>query len=442
MSKKTTVTFSKRNIYQAKSGRWVFRKKVNGIAIYRTLKCTDKQTDPRYIPAAVITEAEGIYALALGGRQEDLTETKIRQDKVCTIGEIIAAFLAWPLTKLLTSKTRRSYVSQLYQIIAEIHCPEYKSVSGSRTAGADGDSLIDRRNRKINAMSSKILTSDLINIWISKRLDRGPVYASHEIRPEKDTKDLTKKELRRTLISIRTCVCRARSIFAQEGRSTGELMCKQHGAYKDLKLPDTLSEFLGKKTPKPGKNKYKVPNKFEILDLINGLPELYKSHPEAYKAFKIAYGTGLRLDEIRNLKWSDIGDEDDDFLLTLEETKNGDERTNEFLGERLFEELYAMRSDKVYVIGGGSAYRRNQLGNDVSSYFRSKDWTRNKCLHELRKYFGCLLARETGDLVAVMHALGHQDASTTRDYYHDKIGKTHNPDFSASLPAPGLSAAA
>ena len=441
--KKRKIKFSIKSIFQTKAGRWVVRKLVDGKSIYRTLKCRVERTDSRRIPEEVLDEAEHLVLLAMNGQEEELEKTRTRKEKVATIGEIIAAFLAWPLVKTLAAKSRRSYISSLYQIIAEIHCPEFANITGSRaSADGKGDSLMDRRNRKINKMSSNILTSDLINNWIAKRLDRGPQYQAHEIRPEKDTDDLTKKELRRTLITIRTTVCRARSIFSPEGRSTGELMCKKHGAYKDLKMPDTLDEFRGKKTPKPGKNKYKAPGKVEILDLIRGLPELYKSHPEAYKAFKIAYGTGLRLGEINKLKWSDIGDEDDGYLLTLEETKNGDERTNEFLGERLFEELYAMKSDKVFVIGGDSNYRRYQLGKDVSAYFRSKDWTRNKCLHELRKYFGCLLARETGDLIAVMHALGHQDSSTTHNYYHDKIGKTPNPDFAASLPAPGLTVAA
>ena len=440
--KKTTVKFTDRNIFRTESGRWVFRKRVNGKSIYRTLECRDEQTDPRRIPAPVIAECEGIYALALGYREEELEALRERKGKAATIGEIIAAFLAWPLTKLLAKKTRASYANQLYQIIAEIHFPEYGDIGGSRSTGPDGNSMIDRRNRKINKLSSNILTADLINQWISKRIERGPVYGAHEIRPEKDSDELTKKEMRRTLVSIRTSIVRARSIFAKDARVTGDLMDPNHGAYKDLKLPESLDGFMEKKTPKPGKNKYKAPNKIEILDLISGLPELYKTHPEAYKAFKIAYATGLRLGEIRQLKWSDIGDDDDGYTITIEETKNGDERTNEYLGERLFEELYKMRSDKVFVIGGGSHYRTSQLGKDVTAYFRSKGWRRNKCLHELRKYFGCLLARETGDLVTVMHALGHKSASTTRDYYHDKIGKSHNPDFAASLPSPGLSAAA
>ena len=101
-----------------------------------------------------------------------------------------------------------------------------------------------------------------------------------------------------------------------------------------------------------------------------------------------------------------------------------------------------MKSDPVFVIGGGPAYRKHHLGKDVSAYFRSKGWNRNQCLHELRKYFGCLLAKETKDLSVVMRALGHQDLATTQNYYHDQIGETHNPDFAASLPAPGLEAAA
>ena len=157
-------------------------------------------------------------------------------------------------------------------------------------------------------------------------MKRGPVYQGHEVLPEKDSGEMTKKELRRVLLSMRTKLVDARAIFAKNSRSTGNLMCSDTGAYKDLKLPESLDEFLNAKTPNPGKKKYKAPSRVEILDLISGLPELHRTHPEAYKAFKIAYGTGLRIDEIRKLKWSDISDIDDKYKIILEETKNRADR--------------------------------------------------------------------------------------------------------------------
>ena len=443
MRKQKRVSFKlhPRNIFQTESGSWVFRKKVNKKAIYRTLTSRDKPTQAGRIPPAVMREAEDLFAMLLGGQEEELEATKSRKERVATMGEIIDAWWAWPYVKLLTPRTSKDYVNAMLKMICEVHLPEFESIAGSRKSNRDGLSLNDRRLAAVRKLSSNILTADLINQFIAKRLARGVCYRAHEIQNKSDSGEMTKKEMRRVLRSIRGCVVAARNLFASNGK-TGDLMDPNDGAYKDLKLPETLNEFKGKKTPNPGKGKYKAPSRVEILDLIHGLPELHKTHPEAYKAFKIAYGTGLRCNEIRSLKWEDIGDETENYKITLEETKNGNERVNEYLGERLFLELWKMKSDPVYVIGGGPEYRRHHLGKDVAAYFRSKGWTRNQCLHELRKYFGCMLARETGDLVEVMHALGHADPQTTADYYHDKIGKTHNPDFAASLPAPGLEAVA
>lgn len=446
--KKRSFKLTPGNIRRTKTGAWVFRKMINKQEIFRTLKTRAETTHADRIPPAVMKEAEDLYAMLLGGREEELKATKSRKERAATIGEIIEAFEAWPLTRSLTKKTRSGYINAFYSVIASVHLTEYADVAGSRVSGEPvrknrpTQSKVLKRNQLIGKMSSNILTGDLVNRWIKIRMKRGPVYQGHEVLPEKDSGEMTKKELRRVLLSMRTKLVDARAIFAKNSRSTGNLMCSDTGAYKDLKLPESLDEFLNAKTPNPGKKKYKAPSRVEILDLISGLPELHRTHPEAYKAFKIAYGTGLRIDEIRKLKWSDISDIDDKYKIILEETKNGDERVNEYLGERLYLELWKMKSDPVFVIGGGLTYRKHQLGKDVSTYFRSKGWSRIQCLHELRKYFGCLLAKESKDLSVVMRALGHSDLSTTQNYYNDQIGETHNPDFAASLPAPGLEAAA
>ena len=435
--KKTALKLTPKNIYQTDSGRWVFRKKINKQAIFRTLTSRAEPTDDVPIPEEVLNEVEGIIGLLLAGFKEELKATKSRKAKVATIGQIIDAWWAWPQVKLLTRRTSKDYVNTLLKIICEVHLPEFSDIAGSPKSKRNVLSKNDLRLAAVRKLSSNILNADLISKFIAIRLERGVCYRSYEIQNESDEGDLSKKEMRRVLKSIRGTVVTARSIFATNGE-TGDLMDPASGAYKDLKLPDTLPEFLAKKTPKPGKSKYKAPTRMEILDLISGLPELYETHPEAYKAFKIAYGTGMRCHEILALKWEDIAEEEENYKITLAETKNGHERVNEYLGERLFRELWEMKTDKVYVIGGGKNYRKYHLGRDVAAYFRSKGWTRNQCLHELRKWFGCMLARETGDLVEVMHALGHADPQTTADYYHDKITKTHNPDFAASLPTPGL----
>ena len=429
--KKIGLNLSSRNIYQTPNGRWVFRKKIKGQAIYRTLLSLDPPPKSDRIPESVMKEVEMIYGQILSNHKEEFDEGKLRKKRRSTIGEIIDAFEAWTATKILGPKTKRSYVNALLQILAEIYLPEFKNITGSRSGGG---SLVDRRRTAVGKLSSDLLTADLLERWIALRLDKGPCYGLKEERHEEGSK----KELKRVLVTIRSTIIRARCVFAKDGRVTGEMMDKKIGAYKDLILPDSLPDFLGKRTPKPGKTKYKAPNRVQILDLVKGLPELFETHPEAYKAFKIAYATGMRIDEIRNLKWSDIQDDGDGVVVTLEETKNGDERINEYLGERLYEELIEMRTDQTHVIGGGKSYRKHNLGKEVSDYFRRCGWKRRQCLHEIRKWFGCMLAKETGDLVQVMHALGHADVSTTRNHYHDKIGKSVNPDFAQSLPAPGL----
>ena len=447
--KKNALKFTTRNIFQTKGGRWVFRKKINKQEIYRTLKSKAQPTPDAPIPEEVMKEVEMIVGLAFTGQKKEYEKTKLRKSKAATIGEIIEAFNAFPLTKTLARRTRTGYVNALYQIIATVHLPEYSNLSGSRIdkkkpvrPDRPKTSKAELRNEAINKMSGNILNAELISRWMSKRMERGPVYRGHEIAVEKDSDELTKKELRRVLTSMRTALNKARSLFASNPRATVGLMCSKKGAYRNLKLPDCLHEFLGVKTAAPGKTKYKAPNQREILTLISGLPKLYTESPEAYKAFKIAYSTGLRIDEIRKLKWADILEKGKTYTIVLEETKNGDERINEYLGEKLFDELWEMKSDSIYVIGGGKEYRTHGLGRDVSIYFRSKGWTRKQCLHELRKWFGSMLAEETKDLSVVMKALGHQDLATTQNYYHDQITETHNPAFAQSLPAPGLEVAA
>lgn len=431
-----SLTIEKKNLTLRPSGKWVLRKKIDGKELSRVLDNTGGTAgDP---PLSVKTEANHKLALYVSNMGKKIEAKKKRKASVATIGEILDAFSAWPLVKALAKRTRSGYVNALYNIISVVHLPQYANLSGSRNTG-NGTSKVELRNAAINKLSSNILTSDLINSWIAFRMDRGPVYRKHEVVPEKESGELTKKELRRVLLSIRTCSTKARSLFAKNARATGDIMCPTKGAYRDLKLPDTLDNFLGMKTTKPGRTKYKAPKAEEILGLISGLPELHQTHPEAYKAFKIAYGTGLRIDEIRKLKWDDISDQ---YKITLEETKNGDERINECLGESTFKELWDMKSDPVFVIGGGSHYRKWRLGGDISQYFRSKGWHRNQCLHELRKYFGCLLARNKKDLTVVMRALGHANISTTQHYYNDEIEEFKNPDFAASLPLPGLEKAA
>ena len=162
--KKRSFKLTPGNIRRTKTGAWVFRKMINKQEIFRTLKTRAETTHADRIPPAVMKEAEDLYAMLLGGREEELKATKSRKERAATIGEIIEAFEAWPLTRSLTKKTRSGYINAFYSVIASVHLTEYADVAGSRVSGEPvrknrpTQSKVLKRNQLIGKMSSNILT--------------------------------------------------------------------------------------------------------------------------------------------------------------------------------------------------------------------------------------------------------------------------------------------
>lgn len=425
----------KSNLRQNSAGGWVLRKKIKGKEIYRVLDSAIKTMAEAY------DAAEEILAAELAGLAEVVSQTKRRKARVATIGDIVGRYRDSAAAKRLKGDSVNRNVNALMRVIGSVRGEPL--LPGGPAGTAD---RLSRREARLGKLSSNILNRELVDQYVNYMMERGVKYKAYEKVPEHikaDKKEMNGVERQRIAFTIASVMRKARSLFAQKGSQVDDLLDEEEGIYGDIKLPDTLQGFLKRKTPKPGKKQYMVPVQREILKVINALPKLYKTHPEAYKAFKLGYGTGMRIGEIQYLMWDQIREEEDGVFIyikcneSFDGPKSGNERKVE-LKPKLYEELLEMESDDEYVIGGGHSYRKNSVGRDVAQFMRAAGWKRHQCAHELRKYFGAQLHKATGSLADVMHVLGHSSWVTTKESYQNQMGKIDYPDFTESLPAPGM----
>ena len=400
-------------------------------------------------PKCIVDEAKQIVAKAVLGLKEELKAHQLRGERYATLGEIMDRYENHPRTAGLEARTRRDNINQMTHIIAmargikvtlnegqkytNLKCrrkAEYQSpkVAGSKEAA-------QRRREKVGKLCSSVLTGGLVDKVNKLMWAAGPKLADFEKDlPEfqNEEGELSKASKRRVAQTIKSTLKGARSLFSERGRRMGNLIDSTSGIYcgnkelglEPLNLPPTLQEFKKQRTHEDllGKKQYRVPKIKVMSKLWNGMAQFKKETPEAYKLFKLCIETGMRMKELKNCLWDQFDQTLEGMTYTVYDTKNDDERTLP-IGQELYDELLAMETDDVYVIGcgknckDGKTYRKSKVAREVSLYMRSCGWTRRMCAHEIRKWFGAQLSAESKDLIMVMNALGHRDYSTTKFTY-------------------------
>jgi len=441
-----TKIISDKNI-RKKNGKWILRKEVNKREIYRVLKSESK--------AAAVNEATTIIANTIAGNLAAVKATKAQRDRAATFGEIITRYRAADQTKGLKQGVEES-INALCNFICTVYNVKIK-VGGDRPcaparkavnlSGSQNKQKV--RELKVSEMSSRLLNPEAIKTYRQIKLAEGVKYMAYEKVPEHEMNtpgQLNPAEddrLRRTVHSV---ILKIRSLFATNGRVVGNLMSDDpdEGIYTDIKIPDEVHAFCRVKPRginKVRKKKYRLPDLRSINRLKQGLLSIVKTDPEVYKAFKIAFCCGCRIGEIKFLMWDDIRMEGNGIWIYLgvnqssTGTKSSKERKVE-ISPSLYDELVGMATHDEYVIGGDYQYRKRKLEKEVAGWMRKCGWTRHQCIHEMRKYFGSLLAEETQSLQDVAHVLGHASPQTTHDAYYDKIAKVEYRDFNNDLPSP------
>ena len=194
--------------------------------------------------------------------------------------------------------------------------------------------------------------------------------------------------------------------------------------------------------------------------------ELSAQNPEAFLAFLLAIGAGLRRAEIDTLCWHQIDTKRG--LIRMENTKvaslkTDDSRAEVAIDDKLASTLQGYRAlkkakDGDFVIKGdgakgkkgwGQHYRANTVFNALIKWLRDYEQDKKhplkeirKPIHELRKELGALITSKHG-IYAASHTLRHSTVATTVAYYADKkerttvdIGSWLSPENVIPLPEP------
>lgn len=158
--------------------------------------------------------------------------------------------------------------------------------------------------------------------------------------------------------------------------------------------------------------------------------ELAKAHPEAYKAFLLALGAGLRANEIDNLQWQQVDSRANTVRVMATETFGPKTESSErevFVDPGLIAELdrYRAMATALYVLESErqpkpnspvACYRAEATFDTLKKWLRAHGITAHKPIHTLRKEFGSLVC-ESSDIFTASRQLGHASIALTATYY-------------------------
>lgn len=236
-------------------------------------------------------------------------------------------------------------------------------------------------------------------------------------------KSLSLKKYKNSSISHNLCAIRAfYRYLVIKGKLTKNIFNSIKNPKMEKKLPNFLTEEEIKKVLDFNNPKY------NITDL--GLPVLYPYQNNIYTSrdlliVELLYDTGCRVNELVNIKLSDIDLTSKHIKIMGKGSKErivyfGDytvERINNYLGDR---KTILAKKDSPYLLvssesGRLTTRRIEEILDDIIKHLGLK----NKITpHTLRHTFATHLLNNEADLRSVQELLGHESLSTTQIYTH------------------------
>ena len=126
--------------------------------------------------------------------------------------------------------------------------------------------------------------------------------------------------------------------------------------------------------------------------------------------------TGLRVSEMRNLKWEDINLKERHFIVTASKTETGQNRTVPLIDEMIVL-LHSQERVSEYVFCGK---KKGKLA--YSTYWRHfmlllEELEMEHTIHDCRHTFATLMNKAKADPLALSKILGHKSFKTTAEIY-------------------------
>jgi len=156
-----------------------------------------------------------------------------------------------------------------------------------------------------------------------------------------------------------------------------------------------------------------VINKTEIETLFNVTTNLKHK-----LVLRLLYYAGLRLNEVRNLKWEDLDFERE--LINVKKGK-GDKNRTVFLHKKLkeiLEENGIKKQGFILISERNTKYNERTIQQIIKTALKKTDIKKNVTPHTLRHCFATHLLEAGCDIRYIQQLLGHKDLKTTQIYTH------------------------
>jgi integrase len=317
-----------------------------------------------------------------------------RPGNFSSIGEVIDLYKAERVALDVKEETAKRYYGCLINILRRVHAWR-KGVQISSLSGVRGSEKTEWP--KWTKLSLTVLDERLLEDYKKLML-------------EGDGEELDEEEALTAKVTTDSNIRQARSLFGEDAM---RLYNKRH-----LALPD-LSGFMGVSLFN-AKKYFELAPAAVVRRIFLESAALKSTNLSAYRVLFAAVHCGMRRAEIAALQMPWLEDEDPPTIKLRErgefKPKHGHGRTIE-VEQWVAAELRAIAASPARYMEE-DANRRDLACRQLVEWLQARGIEAPKPLHELRKLWGCYIAKSKG-LLAAQKMLGHHDANTTSKFYAD-----------------------
>jgi len=186
--------------------------------------------------------------------------------------------------------------------------------------------------------------------------------------------------------------------------------------YREILQNESLASSIP--YPKQEKSLPKILSRTELLELFKAA-----KNPKHRLILRLVYGSGLRRNELINLRIEDIETRDGKCRIRINKSKGGKDRYTVLSKKVLFELRAYFRAckPKVYLFNGqkkGEAMSAGLLRYIVVSTLSKSGINKPVSLHTLRHCFASHALEDGMSLMTLQAVLGHTSIQTTMIYLH------------------------